>query len=46
MFVISWRNPDARHARWSLDTYVQSVLDALDAAQRVCGTDRAALMGI
>ena len=32
VFVISWRNPDARHAAWGLDTYVQAVLDALDAA--------------
>ena len=31
VFVISWRNPDARHAGWGLDTYVQAVLDALDA---------------
>ena len=31
VFVISWRNPDARHADWGLDTYVQAVLDALDA---------------
>ena len=45
VFVISWRNPDARHAAWGLDTYVQAVLDALDAAQRVCGVDRAALIG-
>ncbi|HEU4426436.1 MAG TPA: alpha/beta fold hydrolase [Pilimelia sp.] len=46
VFVISWRNPDARHADWGLDTYVQSVLDALDAVQRICGSDQAALMGI
>jgi polyhydroxyalkanoate synthase subunit PhaC len=46
VFVISWRNPDARHAGWGLDSYVQSILDALDAVGRVCGTDRAALMGI
>jgi polyhydroxyalkanoate synthase len=46
VFVISWRNPDARHAGWGLDTYVQSVLDALDAVQRICGTDRAALIGV
>jgi polyhydroxyalkanoate synthase subunit PhaC len=46
VFVISWRNPDARYAGWGLDTYVQSVLDALDAVQRICGTDRAALTGI
>jgi polyhydroxyalkanoate synthase len=46
VFVISWRNPDARHAGWGLDTYVEAVLDALDAVQRVCGTDRAALTGV
>jgi polyhydroxyalkanoate synthase subunit PhaC len=46
VFVISWRNPDARHAAWGLDTYVQAVLDALDAVERICGTDRTALTGI
>jgi poly[(R)-3-hydroxyalkanoate] polymerase subunit PhaC len=46
VFVISWRNPDARHAAWGFDTYVQSVLDALDAVNRICGTDRTALAGI
>ena len=33
--MISWRNPDARHADWGLDTYVRAVLDALDAVERV-----------
>ncbi len=46
VFMISWRNPDARHARWDLDTYVQSILDALETVQRLCGTDRSALAGI
>jgi polyhydroxyalkanoate synthase len=46
VFVISWRNPDARHAAWGLDTYVQSVLDALEAVERICGTDRTVLAGI
>ncbi len=46
VFVISWRNPDARYAEWGLDTYVQSVLDALGAVQGICGTDRAALTGV
>jgi polyhydroxyalkanoate synthase subunit PhaC len=46
VFVISWRNPDARHAGWGLDAYVQAVLDALDAVERVCGTGRTALMGV
>lgn len=46
VFVISWRNPDARHAGWDLGTYVQAVLDALDAVERVSGADRTALAGI
>jgi polyhydroxyalkanoate synthase subunit PhaC len=46
VFVISWRNPDARHAGWGLDTYVQAVLDALSAVERVCGADRTALIGV
>ncbi len=46
VFVMSWRNPDARHAGWGLDTYVQAVLDALDAVERICGTGRTALTGV
>ena len=45
VFVVSWRNPDARHAGWGLDTYVQEVLGALDAVQRVSGAGQAALLG-
>jgi len=45
VFVISWRNPDARHADWGFDTYVQAISESLDAANRICGTDRAALFG-
>jgi polyhydroxyalkanoate synthase len=44
-FVISWRNPDARYADWGLDTYVQAVLDALRAVERVCASERTALVG-
>jgi polyhydroxyalkanoate synthase len=46
LFLISWRNPDARHADWDLGTYVQAVLDALDAVERICRADRTALAGI
>ena len=46
VFVISWRNPDARHAEWGLDTYVRAVLDGLDAVERVSGSDRTALLGV
>ena len=46
VFVISWRNPDARHSGWGLDTYVKAVLDALGAVERICGTGRTAVMGV
>jgi polyhydroxyalkanoate synthase len=46
VFVMSWRNPDARHARWGLATYVDAVLAALDAAERICRTGRAVLTGV
>ena len=45
VFVISWRNPDARHADWGLETYVDAVLGAFDAAQRVSGADQAVMIG-
>jgi polyhydroxyalkanoate synthase subunit PhaC len=46
VFVMSWRNPDARHAKWNFDTYVQAILDALDAVERMSGTGRTVLAGI
>ena len=33
VFVISWRNPEARHADWDFDTYVSGILEALDAVR-------------
>ena len=45
VFVVSWRNPDARHAGWGFDTYVQAIFDALDATDRICETDKAVLFG-
>ena len=45
VFVLSWRNPDARHAGWGLDAYVRAVLDALDAVERICTTTRTVLTG-
>ncbi|GAC1529952.1 MAG: alpha/beta fold hydrolase [Marmoricola sp.] len=46
MFVISWRNPDARHAAWGFDTYVRSILDALEAVEEITGSDQTMLGGI
>jgi polyhydroxyalkanoate synthase len=45
VFMISWRNPDARHAKWDLDTYGQAILDAMDAAERITGSEQTALAG-
>jgi poly[(R)-3-hydroxyalkanoate] polymerase subunit PhaC len=45
VFMISWRNPDARYASWDLDTYGQAVLDAMDAAARIAGSEQTAIMG-
>jgi polyhydroxyalkanoate synthase len=45
VFMISWRNPDARHAKWDFDTYGQAVLDAMDAAARIAGSEQVALAG-
>ena len=46
VFMISWRNPDGRHADWGLETYVSAILEALEAAERISGIDRTAVMGI
>ena len=46
MFLISWRNPDARHAAWGFDTYVRSILEALEAVEEIAGSDQVMLGGI
>jgi len=45
VFMIAWRNPDTRRARWDLDTYGQAVLGAMDAARRITGSEQTALAG-
>jgi polyhydroxyalkanoate synthase subunit PhaC len=45
VFMISWRNPDARHAKWDLDTYGQAILNAMDAAARITGSEQTVLAG-
>ncbi len=45
VFMISWRNPDARHATWDLDRYGQAIVDAIDAAARITGSEQTALAG-
>ncbi len=46
MFVMSWRNPDTRHANWNLDTYVSAVLDALESVEEITGSAQTVLGGV
>jgi polyhydroxyalkanoate synthase len=46
VYCISWRNPDARHADWGLDTYGQAIIEAMDAAQKISRQDQVSLLGI
>ena len=46
MFVMSWRNPDGRHAAWDLDTYATAILEALDGVERITGSEQTVLGGI
>jgi polyhydroxyalkanoate synthase subunit PhaC len=45
VFMISWRNPDARYAKWDADTYGQAILDAMDATARITGSEQTVLAG-
>src|SRR6516165_9229021 len=44
VFVISWRNPDARHRDWGLDVYGQAILDALAVIEDISGSPRTNLL--
>ncbi len=46
VFCISWRNPDARHADWGLDTYGQAIIEAMTAAEKISRQEQVALLGI
>jgi polyhydroxyalkanoate synthase len=40
VFVISWRNPTPAQRDWGLDTYVASILEAIDATSEIaCSPD-------
>ncbi|MWV15291.1 class II poly(R)-hydroxyalkanoic acid synthase [Pseudomonas sp. L-22-4S-12] len=44
-FVISWRNPDARHREWGLSSYVQALEEAVDVCRAITGSKEVNLMG-
>ena len=45
VFVVSWRNPDARHASWGFDAYVDAIIEAMTAAAGICGSATVHLLG-
>jgi poly[(R)-3-hydroxyalkanoate] polymerase subunit PhaC len=46
VFAISWRNPDARHREWDLDSYGQAVAESLDTARTICGAAKASICAL
>ncbi len=44
-YCISWRNPTAEQRHWTLETYVEALDEAVDAALEITGTDRCNIMG-
>ena len=45
VFVISWRNPQARHREWGFDKYGSGILEALDAVEQITGTRQTQVFG-
>jgi polyhydroxyalkanoate synthase len=45
VFSISWRNPNEEHRDWGLDHYAAAVLEALEAIEGICGTERTHVVG-
>jgi len=46
VFVMSWRNPDARHRHWNLDTYGGALVEALTAVRAISGAAKASVCAL
>ena len=46
VFAMSWRNPEAKHANWSLDTYAEGVIGALEVVRSVTRQRKADVIGL
>ncbi len=46
VFVVSWRNPDARHRDWGLDTYGGAIVAALDAVRAISAAAKASVLAL
>jgi polyhydroxyalkanoate synthase subunit PhaC len=46
VFAISWRNPDARHRDWDLNSYGGAVIEAFDAALAVSKAEKGSICAL
>jgi polyhydroxyalkanoate synthase subunit PhaC len=46
VFTLSWKNPGPEAADWSLETYAQAIVDALDAVEAITGSGSTHLKGL
>ena len=37
VFVVSWRNPDARHSKWGFDEYAEAIREAFNVVDDISG---------
>jgi polyhydroxyalkanoate synthase len=45
VFMMSWRNPGPEHRHWSLNTYVQACLEAVEVANEITRSAHCNIMG-
>jgi len=46
VFMMTWRNPDRDDAEWGMDTYINAVLEAMDAVEEICATKKSILFSL
>jgi polyhydroxyalkanoate synthase subunit PhaC len=46
VFVLSWRNPDARHRDWNLDSYGTAITEALAAVRAISRAPQASICAL
>ncbi|UVJ44378.1 class II poly(R)-hydroxyalkanoic acid synthase [Pseudomonas sp. LS1212] len=44
-FMVSWRNPDARHREWGMSSYVEALEEAMNVCRAITGSREVHLMG-
>jgi polyhydroxyalkanoate synthase len=46
VFAMSWRNPGAEHRAWGFDAYAGAIVEALDAACAITGSESTHVLGL